>query len=130
MAEEYGISPVKGRGSLRGRARGVGSEFLLALDIRFASREKAIFCQPEIGFGFFPGDGGLERLPLVTGRSRAMEIILGGEDFAWLSAARLAQASDRTSGSSSASADTRSSRACGSRRMPSSRTAERRQPAR
>jgi enoyl-CoA hydratase/carnithine racemase len=35
---------------------------------------------PEIGFGFFPG-GGLERLPLVTGRSRAMEIITGGEDF-------------------------------------------------
>ena len=68
-------------GSDRGRARGVGSEFLLALDIRFASREKAIFCQPEIGFGFFPGGGGLERLPLVTGRSRAMEIILGGEDF-------------------------------------------------
>jgi enoyl-CoA hydratase/carnithine racemase len=67
-------------GSVRGRARGVGSEFLLALDIRFASREKAIFCQPEIGFGFFPG-GGLERLPLVTGRSRAMEIITGGEDF-------------------------------------------------
>jgi enoyl-CoA hydratase/carnithine racemase len=68
-------------GSVRGRARGVGSEFLLALDIRFASREKAIFCQPEIGFGFFPGGGGLERLPLVTGRPRAMEIILGGEDF-------------------------------------------------
>jgi enoyl-CoA hydratase/carnithine racemase len=68
-------------GSVRRRARGVGSEFLLALDVRFASREKAIFCQPEIGFGFFPGGGGLERLPLVTGRSRAMEIILGGEDF-------------------------------------------------
>jgi enoyl-CoA hydratase/carnithine racemase len=68
-------------GSVRGRARGVGSEFLLALDIRFASREKAIFCQPEIGFGFFPGGGGLERLPLVTGRPRAMEVILGGEDF-------------------------------------------------
>src|SRR5271169_2439611 len=68
-------------GSVRGRARGVGSEFLLALDIRFASREKAIFCQPEIGFGFFPGGGGLERLPLVTGRSRALEIIAGGEDF-------------------------------------------------
>jgi enoyl-CoA hydratase/carnithine racemase len=68
-------------GAVRGRARGVGSEFLLALDVRFASREKAIFCQPEIGFGFFPGGGGLERLPLATGRARAMEIIVGGEDF-------------------------------------------------
>ncbi len=68
-------------GSVRGRARGVGSEFLLALDIRFASQEKAIFCQPEIGFGFFPGGGGLERLPLACGRARALEIIAGGEDF-------------------------------------------------
>ena len=68
-------------GLIRGRARGVGSEFLLALDMRFASRERAILCQPEIGFGFVPGGGGLERLPLVTGRSRAMEIVVGGEDF-------------------------------------------------
>jgi len=68
-------------GLIRGRARGVGSEFLLALDMRFASKERAILCQPEIGFGFVPGGGGLERLPLVTGRSRAMEIIVGGEDF-------------------------------------------------
>ncbi len=68
-------------GSVRGRARGVGSELLLALDVRFASRERAIFCQPEVGFGFVPGGGGLERLPLVTGRSRALEIIMGCEDF-------------------------------------------------
>ena len=68
-------------GSVRGRARGVGSELLLALDIRFASIERAIFCQPEVGFGFVPGGGGLERLPLVTGRARAMEIILGAQDF-------------------------------------------------
>jgi enoyl-CoA hydratase/carnithine racemase len=68
-------------GSVRGRARGVGSELLLALDVRFASLERAIFCQPEVGFGFVPGGGGLERLPLVTGRSRAIEIILGCQDF-------------------------------------------------
>lgn len=66
--------------SVRGRARGVGSEFILGLDVRFASREKAVLSQPEIGFGFFPGGGGLERLPLLTGRSRAMEIILSSED--------------------------------------------------
>jgi enoyl-CoA hydratase/carnithine racemase len=68
-------------GSVRGRARGVASELLLALDVRFASLERAIFCQPEVGFGFVPGGGGLERLPLVTGRSRALEIIVGCEDF-------------------------------------------------
>jgi enoyl-CoA hydratase/carnithine racemase len=68
-------------GSVRGRARGVGSELLLALDVRFASLERAIFCQPEVGFGFVPGGGGLERLTLVTGRSRALEIIVGCQDF-------------------------------------------------
>jgi enoyl-CoA hydratase/carnithine racemase len=74
-------APVVTVGVLRGRARGVGSEFLLALDVRFASRELGIISQPEIGFGFFPGGGGMERLPLTVGRARALEIIVGGEDF-------------------------------------------------
>ncbi|MGX6999137.1 enoyl-CoA hydratase/isomerase family protein [Caballeronia sp. KNU42] len=66
---------------IRGRARGGGSEFALACDIRFASKEKAIFGQPEVGTGLIPGGGALQRLPLLVGRSRAMEIILGAEDF-------------------------------------------------
>jgi enoyl-CoA hydratase/carnithine racemase len=66
---------------VRGRARGGGSEFALACDVRFASREKAIFGQPEVGFGLIPGGGALERLPLLVGRSRAMEIALGADDF-------------------------------------------------
>jgi enoyl-CoA hydratase/carnithine racemase len=66
---------------IRGRARGGGSEFALACDIRFASREKAIFGQPEVGFGLIPGGGALERLPLLVGRSRAIEIALGADDF-------------------------------------------------
>ncbi|WP_036506731.1 enoyl-CoA hydratase/isomerase family protein [Nocardioides sp. URHA0020] len=74
-------APVLTVGVLRGRARGVGSEFLLALDVRFASQELGILSQPEIGFGFFPGGGGMERLPLAVGRARALEIIAGGEDF-------------------------------------------------
>src|SRR5690348_6539086 len=66
---------------VRGRARGGGSELALACDIRFASREKAIFGQPEVGFGLIPGGGALERLPLLVGRSRAIEIVLGADDF-------------------------------------------------
>ena len=66
---------------VRGRARGGGSEFALACDIRFASREKAIFGQPEVGFGLIPGGGALERLPLLVGRARAIEIVLGADDF-------------------------------------------------
>lgn len=68
-------------GLLRGRARGVGSEFLQALDIRFASRERAVLSQIEVGTGVIPGGGGLERLPLLIGRARAMEVILGSDDF-------------------------------------------------
>jgi enoyl-CoA hydratase/carnithine racemase len=68
-------------GVLRGRARGVGSEFLLALDLRFASRERAILAQVEVGCGIIPGGGGLERLPALIGRARSMEAIIGGEDF-------------------------------------------------
>lgn len=67
--------------SIRGRARGVGSEFALAADLRFASRENAILCHPEVGFGFIPGGGGSERLALNTGRARALEVIVGARDF-------------------------------------------------
>lgn len=66
---------------IRGRARGGGSEFALACDIRFASRERAVFGQPEVGSGLIPGGGALERLPLLVGRARAIEIILGSDDF-------------------------------------------------
>jgi enoyl-CoA hydratase/carnithine racemase len=64
--------------ALRGRARGAGSEFVLATDIRFASRERAVLGQFEVGFAAVPGGG---RLPGMVGRGRAFEILLGGEDF-------------------------------------------------
>jgi enoyl-CoA hydratase/carnithine racemase len=63
---------------IRGRARGEGSEFALACDLRFASREKAMFGQPEVGTGLVPGGGSIEVLPA---RSRTLEIVLGSEDF-------------------------------------------------
>jgi enoyl-CoA hydratase/carnithine racemase len=66
---------------IRGRARGGGSELTLACDIRFASREKAIFGQPEVAIGLIPGGGAMQRLPLLVGRSRALEIVLGAEDY-------------------------------------------------
>lgn len=68
-------------GAIRGRARGIGNEFLLALDVRFASREKAVLGQLEIGAGIIPGCGGLQRLPRLIGRSRALEVIASGEDY-------------------------------------------------
>ena len=73
--------PVVTVAAIRGRARGVGGEFALACDIRFGSREKAILGQIEVGAGLFPGGGALERLPRLIGRGRALEIILGADDF-------------------------------------------------
>ena len=66
---------------INGRVRGGGCEFTMAMDIRFASLEKAVFGQPEVGTGLIPGGGALQRLPLLVGRSRAIEIILGGNDY-------------------------------------------------
>ena len=74
-------APVVSIAKVRGRARGVGNEFVLACDMRFASRQKAIFGNPEVGVGVPPGGGALEWLPRIVGRSRALEICLSGDDF-------------------------------------------------
>jgi enoyl-CoA hydratase/carnithine racemase len=74
-------SPVVSIAKIRGRVRGVGSEFVLACDMRFASRENAVLAQVEVGAGVHPGGGGTERLPQLVGRGRALEIVLGANDF-------------------------------------------------
>jgi len=73
--------PVATIAKVRGIARGIGNEFICACDMRFASRERARFAQLEEGYGLLPGGGGLEWLPKLVGRGRALEIVLGAEDF-------------------------------------------------
>src|SRR5690349_2323209 len=75
-------SPVVSTAKIRGCVRGVSSEFVLACDMRFASRENTQLGQPGVGVGVNPGGGGTERMPLLVGRGRALEIILGGNDCA------------------------------------------------
>src|SRR5256712_1284242 len=74
-------SPVVSIAKIRGCVRGVSSEFVLACDMRFASRENTRLGQPEVGVGVNPGGGATERLPLLVGRGRALEIVLGANDF-------------------------------------------------
>ena len=74
-------SPVISIASIRGRTRGGGNEFSLACDLRYASTEKAMFGQPEVGSGILPGGGGTERLPRLVGRDRALELILSSQDY-------------------------------------------------
>ena len=64
-----------------GRVRGVGSEFVLACDMRFAARESAIFSQFEPSFGVIPGAGGAQHLARLMGRGRALEVMLSAQDY-------------------------------------------------
>jgi enoyl-CoA hydratase/carnithine racemase len=74
-------TPVVSIAKIRGRTRGIGNEFALACDMRFASRQSAVFGNPEIGVGLVPGGGAMEWLPRLVGRSRALEIVLSADDF-------------------------------------------------
>ena len=66
---------------IEGRVRGVGSEFILACDMRFAARESAIFGQFEPSFGVIPGAGGAQHLARLMGRGRALEVMLSAQDY-------------------------------------------------
>lgn len=71
--------PVVSIASIRGRATGVGGELALASDMRFASREKALISQWEVGAALVPGGGPMARLPRLIGRGRALEMLLGAD---------------------------------------------------
>jgi enoyl-CoA hydratase/carnithine racemase len=66
---------------IEGIARGGGSEFAMAFDMRYATLGKAVFGQPEVAVGIIPGGGGTQRLPRLVGRGRALEVILGCMDI-------------------------------------------------
>src|SRR3984885_10674717 len=73
--------PVASIALIRGRATGNGSEITLACDMSFASREKAIISQWEVGVGMVAGGGPMARLPRLIGRNRALEVLLSSEDI-------------------------------------------------
>jgi enoyl-CoA hydratase/carnithine racemase len=77
----FANSPVISIAMIRERVRGIGQEFILSLDMRFASTERATFGQSEIGFGIVPGGGALEWMPRLLGRSRTLELVIGGDSI-------------------------------------------------
>ncbi len=81
MLARLSRAPAVSIASIRGRATGVGSELALASDMRFASREKAILSQWELGASLVPGGGPMARLPRIMGRGRALEVLLGADDI-------------------------------------------------
>jgi enoyl-CoA hydratase/carnithine racemase len=80
MVDRFRTMPKATIAKIEGRARGGGSEFVLSMDMRFASRGKAFLSQPEVALGIIPGGSGTQRLPRLIGRARALEVILGCED--------------------------------------------------
>jgi enoyl-CoA hydratase/carnithine racemase len=74
--------------AVRGYALGGGFELVMACDLRVAGAD-AQFGLPEITLGSVPGSGGVQRLPLLVGPTRAKELILTGrrlpaaEALAW-----------------------------------------------
>jgi enoyl-CoA hydratase/carnithine racemase len=80
LIDRFRMMPKATIAKVRGRARGAGSEILLGCDMRFAAPE-AILGQPEIMLGFPPGGGAVTRLRRLTGRGRALEIMLSGQDY-------------------------------------------------
>lgn len=81
MVDRFRTMPKATIAKIEGRARGGGSEFVLSLDMRFAALGRAVLSQPEVAIGIIPGGSGTQRLPRVMGRSRALEVVLGCDDF-------------------------------------------------
>src|ERR1044071_3593311 len=81
MLRHLSASRLVSIAQIEGRVRGVGSEFILACDMRFAARESAIFSQFEPAFGVIPGVGGAQHLTRLMGRGRALEVMLSADDY-------------------------------------------------
>ena len=81
MVDRFRTMPKVSIAKIEGRARGGGSEFVLSLDMRFGALGRAILGQPEVAIGIIPGGSGTQRLPRLMGRSRALEVVLGCDDF-------------------------------------------------
>ena len=81
IGERFRNMPKVTIAKIEGRARGGGNEIALAMDMCFAAAGKAIFSHPEVAIGLVPGGGATQRLPRLVGRGRALEVLVGCNDF-------------------------------------------------
>ena len=80
MVERYRTMPIPTICEITGRVGGGGGELAASCDMRFGT-DTTMLCQMEVPLGILPGGSGTQRLPLLVGRGRAMEIVLGGDDI-------------------------------------------------
>ncbi|MEM7365741.1 MAG: enoyl-CoA hydratase/isomerase family protein [Pseudomonadota bacterium] len=66
---------------IEGRVGGGGSELAANCDLRYGVYGKTLINQMEVPIGILPGGTGTQQLPRLMGRSRALEVILGGDDL-------------------------------------------------
>jgi enoyl-CoA hydratase/carnithine racemase len=81
MVERFRTMPKATIAKIEGICRGGGAELVASMDMRFAALGRALLAQPEVAVGILPGGSGTQRLPRLVGRSRALEIALGADDF-------------------------------------------------
>jgi enoyl-CoA hydratase/carnithine racemase len=81
MVDRFRTMPKATIAKLEGICRGGGCELALSCDMRFAAAGRALLAQPEVAVGILPGGSGTQRLPRLAGRGRALEVVLGADDF-------------------------------------------------
>lgn len=68
--------------ALSGHALGGGFEIALACDFRFAAEGEYRIGLPEVTLGLLPGNGGTQRLSRLIGRTRALDMMITGQQVA------------------------------------------------
>ena len=68
-------------GALNGHTVGGGLEIAMACDIRVARKDGGQCGLPEVALGVLPGTGGTQRLVRIVGKSKAIELMAGGDTF-------------------------------------------------
>lgn len=73
---------------IHGFCLGGGLELVLACDFRIAS-DKSVFGLPEVNLAIIPGGGGTQRLPRLIGKTKALQMLMTGEQINAMDAERL-----------------------------------------